>query len=126
MRVTVVDASAIAAVLFDEPESPPVVAAVRGEMLAPELVRYELANICATKLRRHPEAAELTLARYRLLAEFRLTTDAPDWANLPMLAMQWNLSGYDAAYLDLALRNHAPLVTLDARLARAWTKASAK
>ena len=35
------------------------------------------------------------------------------------LAMQYALSIYDAAYLELALRTKAPLATLDAGLARA-------
>jgi uncharacterized protein with PIN domain len=35
MSVTVVDASAVAAVLFDEPEAAPVMAGVTGSLLAP-------------------------------------------------------------------------------------------
>jgi predicted nucleic acid-binding protein len=35
------------------------------------------------------------------------------------LAQRWALSVYDAAYLQLALREGAALVTLDARLAAA-------
>jgi predicted nucleic acid-binding protein len=34
-------------------------------------------------------------------------------------ARQWSLTAYDAAYLDLALREAVPLVTLDAALRRA-------
>jgi predicted nucleic acid-binding protein len=34
------------------------------------------------------------------------------------------VSAYDAAYLQLALQRGAPLVTLDARLAAAYDKAS--
>jgi predicted nucleic acid-binding protein len=36
------------------------------------------------------------------------------------------LSAYDAAYLQLALKRKAPLVTLDARLAGAYDKAVAR
>ena len=126
MSVTVVDASAVAAVLFDEPESEPVLASISGALLAPGLLPYELASVCATKLARRPAHAKVILARYRLFAELDITFRDPDWASLPELAQEWALSAYDAAYLQLALGSAAPLVTLDARLAAAYDKASGK
>jgi predicted nucleic acid-binding protein len=126
MSVTVVDASAVAAVLFDEPEAAPVMAGVTGSLLAPGLLRYELASVCASKLRNEPKLAKLTLQRYRLLAGLDIQFADPDWDTLPLLARQWDLSAYDAAYLQLALKRKAPLVTLDARLAGAYDKAVAR
>jgi len=126
MNVTVVDASAVAAVLFDEPEAAPVMAGVTGSLLAPGLLRYELASVCASKLRNEPKLAKLTLQRYRLLAGLDIQFADPDWDTLPRLARQWDLSAYDAAYLQLALKRKAPLVTLDARLAGAYDKAVAR
>lgn len=124
MRATVVDASAIAAVLFDEPEAAPISASVKGKLVAPTLLRYELASVCATKLIRYPERANETSARYRLLDQLALDYAEPDWDHLPYLAQRWALSAYDAAYLQLALALKAPLVTLDARLAAAWDDAT--
>lgn len=123
MGATVVDASAIAAVLFDEPEAAPVLASTSGKLLAPTLLGYELASVCATKLERRPQEARLTLARYRLFAGLAINYCEPDWPSLPVLARQWNLSAYDAAYLQLALARKAPLITLDVRLAAAYDKA---
>ncbi len=124
MNVTVVDASALAAVLFDEPEAAPVMASVGKTLLAPSLLGYELASVCATKLQLHPAEARLTLARYRLFAGLDITYSEPDWHGLPVLARKWGLSACDAAYLQLALARRAPLVTLDARLAAAYDKAT--
>lgn len=124
MSVTVVDASAIAAVLFDEPEAAPVMASVGSSLLAPGLLRYEMASICATKLRNEPKYAKLTLQRYRLFNGLDIEFAEPDWDTLPLLARQWELSAYDATYLQLALKRKAPLVTLDARLAGAYDKAA--
>jgi predicted nucleic acid-binding protein len=126
MSVTVIDASAIAAVLFDEPEAAPVMASVGGSLLAPSLLRYEMASICATKLQREPRTARLTLQRYRLLASLEIEFVDPEWETLPLLAQQWGLSAYDAAYLQLALARKAPLVTLDARLAQTYEGATAR
>ncbi len=125
MSVTVVDASAIAAVLFDEPEAAPVIASVTGALIAPGLLRYELASICATKLAREPQRAKLILSRYELSARLAVDYVEPDWESLPLLARQWEISAYDAAYLQLALAHKAPLVTLDSRLAKAYDRAAA-
>jgi len=42
-------------------------------------------------------------------------------SRLWVLAQDHRLSVYDAAYLDLALRDHLPLATLDGDLRRAAT-----
>ena len=125
MSAAVIDAWALAAVLFDEPESEPVRASVRGPLIAPGLIRYELASVCLTKCMRFPERAADVDARHALVDALDLTLFDPDWRELPRLARRWGLSVYDAAYLQLALARRAPLVTLDARLAAAYDGAAA-
>jgi len=119
MNAVVVDASAIAAVLFDEPEGGPVRASVSGRLLAPGLLRYELTNVCLAKIRRFPGRAGEIEARHALVDALDLHLYDPQWQELPRLAQRWSLSVCDAAYLQLALRSRAPLITLDAGLARA-------
>ena len=41
------------------------------------------------------------------------------WSEIPALAARFELTTYDAAYLELAMRLGAPLATLDQDLARA-------
>ena len=125
MSVTVVDASVVAAVLFDEPKAAPVLAMISGSLKAPNLLRYELASVCTTKLARRGADAHAILSRYALFAQLDIELTEPDWTALPQLAFDWTLSAYDAAYLQLALREHAPLITLDAQLAAAYDKAIA-
>lgn len=125
MNAAVIDASALAAVLFDEPESEPVRASVRGRLIAPGLIRYELASVCLSKCLRFPERAGDVDARHALVDALDLTLFDPDWRELPRLARRWGLSVYDAAYLQLALARRAPLITLDARLAAAHDGAAA-
>lgn len=122
---TVVDASAIAAVLFDEPEAAPIVASITGALIAPTLLRYELASVATTKLIRHPQRSDEMQRRYRLLDQLAIDYVEPDWSTLPALARRWALSAYDAAYLQLALARGTALITLDARLAVAWDDATA-
>ncbi|MGH9680521.1 MAG: type II toxin-antitoxin system VapC family toxin [Candidatus Acidiferrales bacterium] len=44
---------------------------------------------------------------------------ADTWSNVLPLAREQDLSAYDAAYLDVAVRHGAPLATLDAPLQKA-------
>lgn len=44
-------------------------------------------------------------------------------ADLPLMALKYGLTNYDAAYLDLALRLSIPLATLDTDLIRAASAA---
>jgi predicted nucleic acid-binding protein len=120
MHATIVDASVVAAVLFDEPEAVPLIASVAGALVAPDLLRYEIASVCTTKMIRHPAQAQEIQARYDLLHRLAIDYIEPEWGYLPILARRWALSAYDAAYLQLALTLKAPLVTLDARLAAAY------
>jgi predicted nucleic acid-binding protein len=124
MSATVVDASAIAAVVFNEPEAAPVIASIGGPLIAPDLLRYELASICTTKLMREPRRSKAILSCYHSFTRLQLEFAEPDWNTLPLLAREWDVSAYDAAYLQLALARKAPLVTLDARLAKAYDEAA--
>jgi predicted nucleic acid-binding protein len=118
--ILVVDASAIAAVLFHEAEGETIRAHVRDEtMIAPQLIDYELANAGIKKARSDPDAAAkiLTmLSGLRALAIRRLPVPIDKVATL---AARTGLSAYDASYLWLAFSKDAELVTLDRQLARA-------
>ena len=50
-------------------------------------------------------------------------TTARAWTDTAKIARSWNLSGYDASYLELALRLGVPLATLDEKLKAAATAA---
>ncbi|MGH8129305.1 MAG: type II toxin-antitoxin system VapC family toxin, partial [Steroidobacteraceae bacterium] len=48
------------------------------------------------------------------------------WHAIPALAQRFQLTCYDAAYLELAIRRELPLATLDEALARAARTAKVK
>jgi len=54
MAVKVVGASALAAIMFGEPDAEEVAARLEGaSLVAPLLLGFEIVNLCLTKLRRH-------------------------------------------------------------------------
>ncbi|HEX7156392.1 MAG TPA: type II toxin-antitoxin system VapC family toxin [Burkholderiaceae bacterium] len=123
MSATVVDATALAAVAFDEPERDEVAAKLSGPLVAPALLPFELAVVCVAKLRRDPERSETILRQYRIARELDIGVEPVSLEEIPMLCERFGLTVNTAAYLWLALAHRAQLVTLDARLASAHARA---
>jgi predicted nucleic acid-binding protein len=115
-----VDASALAAILFAEPEADVVAARLSGARLAaPALLEYELANVCLTKIRRQPSQREALRAAFRLAHRLKVETVAVDNVAILDLAEATGLTAYDASYLWVARSLGGELVTLDRKLAAA-------
>ena len=96
----VVDASALAAVLFGEPGHESIARQLRGQaMHAPTLIDYELASVALKKLRRVPADAEALLAALHTARRLRLERSQPDMVQVLALAASTGLTTYDASYL---------------------------
>jgi predicted nucleic acid-binding protein len=118
--VKVVDASALAAVMFNESTADEIARRVRRTTLtAPTLLGFEIVNACATRLRRHPDLRDQIVEAFALQGGLAIETAEVDHAEVLALAERFRLTGYDASYLWLAQRLDAELVTLDRPLGRA-------
>lgn len=117
----VVDASAVAALLFREPGAESLERILLGgrTLFAPPLIEYELANVGWKKLRRHPESTGEVFETLADISRLQLQLKAPDMIEVVALAVATGLTPYDASYLWLARSLGLPLVTLDRTLARA-------
>ena len=117
--ILAVDASAVAALVFGEPEGNDMANYFQDETLvAPTLIDFELANIGLKKIRRSPERmAEIVIALKRAEG-MKINRVAVPAVEVLKLASDTGLSAYDAAYLWVAISKDAELVTLDNRLAR--------
>ena|ERR1700722_3902693 len=93
----------------------------------PSLWFLEVANaLLASERRGRCTAADIT-AWLGFLGALPIHTDAETavraWSDTLPLARTYNLSAYDASYLELAIRRGLPLATLDAKLKHAGTAA---
>jgi predicted nucleic acid-binding protein len=85
--------------------------------LVPALWWLEVRNVLVISERRKRLTAEGSGEFLTFLAGFPINTDANrDEAAILGFARKYQLSFYDAAYLDVAHRNHLPLATLDKAL----------
>jgi predicted nucleic acid-binding protein len=114
----VADCSLVAALLFQENERDDALARMQDKRLhAPDLLTYEIMSVAAKKHRLGlaTSAAE-ALAQYEGMP---ITLHAINASAVLALALRYQLSTYDAAYLWLADQLKAPLGTFDRRLGAA-------
>jgi predicted nucleic acid-binding protein len=115
----VVDASVIGALAFLESRAEEARDLLRDATLfAPEILPYELTSVALKKTKVEPSRRfEIVIRLLRALAlQVKLVPMAP--LELLTLAVETNLTIYDAAYLQAARRLRCDLVTFDAKLAR--------
>jgi len=129
--IYVFDASFVAALIIPDEKNPAVdkiYATIKNEeeKLAPQLLWYEIANIFKNILRRKRFTFDEILTFFPPLTAIRLTSDfetGPGYSEkLLRLCNDYNLSAYDASYLELAERKRAALCTLDEKLQTAAEK----
>ncbi|MEO6486974.1 MAG: type II toxin-antitoxin system VapC family toxin [Thermoanaerobaculia bacterium] len=91
----------------------------RESLHAPHLIDLEVAQV----LRRLVRVGAFTVDRAGRALDYFLNLPISRHPHSHLLPRIWqlrnNLTAYDAAYVSLAEALHAPLLTLDARLARA-------
>ncbi len=120
MPVKVIDASALAAVVFAEPKAEEVVSRIQDcTLAAPALLPFEMARSFLKKLHRYPEQRSLLLAAYRMSGRMEIKQTDVDLNAVIAFAEQERITVYDATYLWLSHRLGAEIVTLDKKLAEA-------
>jgi predicted nucleic acid-binding protein len=96
------------------------------DIFVPRLLWYEVANVFKNLIRRRRFTAGEVIQFFPLVAAIRLIEDSEMGINysekLLRFCNEYNLSSYDAAYLELAERKKAVLCTLDEGLRTAAKK----
>ncbi len=124
----VVDASVAAKWFAPEDDSPVAFGILDHELLAPDLLYAEVANILWKKWRRGEVADDVPEIGARLLGNLTLqvTPCAALIADAIALATRLGHPAYDCFYLALARRHSTPLITADSRVVRRCRQADAK
>jgi predicted nucleic acid-binding protein len=89
----------------------------------PVLWLYEVANVVELAVRKGRIPQDAALAFLESLSDLPIEVENPSRTEVLVtvraLAGRYQLSGYDAAYLELAIRHNLPIASLDRALSRA-------
>ena len=92
----------------------------RFDAIVPRLWAYEVRNVVLMGLRRKRITQAAAEEFLQSLADLSfILTDPPSYDAVFALAARHGLTIYDAAYLDLAMREGVPIASLDSALIRA-------
>jgi predicted nucleic acid-binding protein len=99
----------------------------QDKAVVPFLWFYEIGNGLTTACRRKRITTQQVTEYLTRVRRLPIVPDSPDPARtlttLPELALEYELTNYDAAYLEIAIRRNIALATTDDALRRAATKA---
>lgn len=91
---------------------------------APRMWAYEIRNVVLRGVRQERITGKDADDFLTSLTALRVRLIDPPYDSVFKIALQFDLSFYDAAYLDLAMREGVPLATLDQRMRAAAVAAS--
>jgi predicted nucleic acid-binding protein len=122
-KLKVVDASALASLLFGESGAETVADRLEGcSLAAPSLLRYEIGSVCLKKIVRSPRKQGALLKALALMETMEIREVGVPVEEIVPLARRERLTVYDAAYLWLSRELDSELVTLDQKLGRRSVK----
>lgn len=94
-----------------------------GKVIVPVLWRYEVTAVLSKAQRMGSISADKVSGFLDDLNAFSITTDYEGieriMNDVRLVAVNYGLTGYDAAYLELAIRKKLPIATLDEELQKA-------
>jgi predicted nucleic acid-binding protein len=86
------------------------------QLLTPHILTYEIGNIISTSIKRKRIVSTLGKQLLNLYSQIPITIENTELEITLNFTAQHNITFYDASYLQLAITNKCPLLTLDKRL----------
>jgi len=115
----VADTNTFLAVALREPEKDTLTTLVAGhELIAPEVLPFELGNALSSMVKRGVLEAASVAAAWEMLASIPVELRRISMTHALDIAADHRIYAYDAYFLECALRHRAPLLTLDKGMQR--------
>jgi predicted nucleic acid-binding protein len=113
----VADTNAFLAVALGEQDKQAIVDATRGsDLIAPEILPYEIGNALSSLFRRGLVSSSQALAAWEATQRIPVESRPVDIMRALALATEQRIFAYDAYFLECALQARAPLLTLDKKM----------
>ena len=108
------DASAIMAVILNEPNRDMVIKLTKNALLfSPEVIHFEIGNALVNLYKRQKIREEELLGAYKKFTMLPLRIVKLDIEKALKIACKYHIYAYDAYYLETAYRLKIPLITFD-------------
>ena len=108
------DASAIMAVILNEPNKGKVIRLTENAvLLSPEVISFEIGNALINLLKKQKITEEKLLEAYKIYVSLPIRNIKVDIEKALKIACKYNIYAYDAYYLETAHRLKLPLITFD-------------
>jgi predicted nucleic acid-binding protein len=113
------DASAIMAIILNEPNRNKVINLTKNAiLLSPEVIPFEIGNALMGLLKRHKISEKEVLEVYERYTTIPLRIIKIDIEKALKIACKYKIYAYDAYYLEIAYRLKLPLITFDGPMKR--------
>jgi predicted nucleic acid-binding protein len=108
------DASAIMAIILNEPNKDIVIKSTKGStLLSPELISFEIGNALISLFKRHKLSEAEIIEAYENFKKIPIRILAVDMVKALKISCKYNIYAYDSYYLETASRLKLPLITFD-------------
>jgi predicted nucleic acid-binding protein len=115
----VADTNTFLAVVLDEPEKNQIVRVTKGhELVAPEVLPFEIGNALTAMLRKGALLPEEIPGVWDAVQAIPVELRRLDMSAALALAVRFSIYAYDAYFLECALNLRLPLLTLDRGMKR--------
>ena len=119
MQIIVIDASAIIAVITNEPQKEELIQLTSGaNLIAPVSIHAEIGNAFSSMLKRNRIALPQALLALNHYQKIPIRYVEINLSSSLKIANELSIYAYDAYLIYVAKRYHAPLLTLDKALYR--------
>lgn len=114
----IIDTSCVLAVLLNEEKRQAIIDSTLGkELLAPETIHAEFGNAISALFKRNRIDIDSAQEAIRKFQDLPISYKAINLPKSIEIAHQLKIYAYDAYFLELCLRQHLPLLTLDSIMA---------
>ena len=121
------DTNIFLAVVFNEPEKGHIIQLTAGhEAIAPEILPYEVGNALSAMIKRKQITHKEALQAQKSINAIPVRLQSVDITQALKLAIDFNIYAYDAYFLQCAINQSCPLLTLDKRMKQVAQKLNIK
>jgi len=113
------DASAVMAVILNEPNKGKVINLTENAtLLSPDVISFEIGNALINLLKKQKLTEDELIEAYKNFISIPIRSIKVDIEKALKIACKFNIYAYDAYYLEVAYRLKIPLITFDISMSK--------